>query len=74
MPATDITKKHLNTCKLVNRRRIADAIVVLRQMIHDTGKEYLHERLNELQETYSQLLQHAFAAPKTPSGKKCITT
>ncbi len=70
MPATDITKKHLNTCKLVNRRRIADAIVVLRQMIHDTGKEYLHERLNELQETYSQLLQHAFAGAEDPGREK----
>ncbi len=70
MPVTHIHKKHLNTCKLVNRRRIADAMVLLRQMIHDTGKEYLNERLNELQETYSQLLQHAFSGVDDPEREK----
>lgn len=70
MPVSDIHKKHLNTCKLVHRRRIADALVLLRQMIHDTGKEYLHERLHELQETYSQLLQHAFSGVEDPEREK----
>ncbi len=70
MPATDINKKHENTCKLIQRRRLSDAIVVLRQMIHDTGKEYLHDRLNELQETYTQLLKHSFTGVEDPEGEK----
>ncbi len=70
MPSTDINKKHLNTCKLIHRKRIADAIVVLRQMIHDTGKEYLHDRLNEHQETYTRLLKHAFTGVEDPERDK----
>ena len=70
MPTTDINKKHTNTCKLIQRRRLSDAIVVLRQMIHDTGREYLHERLNELHENYAQLLQHSFTGVEDPERDK----
>ncbi len=70
MPSTNINKKHLNTCKLIQRRRISDAMVVLQQMIHETGKEYLHDRLNELRETYAQLLKHSFAGVEDPERDK----
>ncbi len=70
MASTNINKKHLNTCKLIHRKRIADAIVLLRQMIHDTGKEYLHDRLNEHQETYTRLLKHAFTGVEDPERDK----
>ncbi len=66
MEKSDITRKHQSTCKLIHRGRIADAIVMLRQMIDDSGREYLHEQLKTLQETYAQLLKHSFSDVQDP--------
>ncbi len=66
METSVINRKYQNTCKMIHRGRIADAIVMLRQMIDDSGKEYLHEHLKALQETYAQLLKHSFSDVQDP--------
>ncbi|TVR43150.1 MAG: hypothetical protein EA394_01890 [Bacteroidia bacterium] len=66
MSVTDIEKKYENACKLVHRRRLADALVILRQLAIDSGKEFLLEPLGNLQSTYEQLLKHTFSGVKDP--------
>ncbi len=66
----DKEKRYNNACTLLHRKRIADAIVLLRQMISDSGKEYLHERLGGLEENYDQLLRHTFASVEDPEREK----
>ncbi|MFO7873992.1 MAG: tetratricopeptide repeat protein [Bacteroidales bacterium] len=69
----EVLKKYDNACKLIHKRRVADAIEVLRQLIKVSGKEFLHEELNELQDTYSHLLQHSFAKVQDPEREKIYT-
>ncbi len=66
----DPYKKYQNICRLVYRQRISDAIVLLRQMTDDSGLEFLHGRIDEMQDTYSQLLKHTFSGVEDPERDK----
>ncbi len=66
MTHSKIQKKYQQACRLVVRRRLADAMVLLRQMVSDTGKEYLGERIDALQDNYEQLLKHSFSGVEDP--------
>ncbi len=70
MSAASIQKKYQNTCKLIHRRRLADAMVLLRQMVQETGKEYLGEQVDALQGNYEQLLKHSFSGVPDPERNK----
>ncbi len=66
MNTSDIIRKYDNASKLITRQRIADAIVLIRQMINEAGKEYLLGELNELQDNYERLLKHSFSEVHDP--------
>ncbi len=66
MKTSEINRKYDNVCKLIHRQRIADAIVLIRQMINDAGREYLFGELNALQENYERLLKHSFSETQDP--------
>lgn len=66
MQKEKIIRNYLNTCKLVHRRRLADAIVLLHQLAGESGKEYITEELEELRATYARLLKHAVSGVEDP--------
>lgn len=66
MQKEKIIRNYLNTCKLVHRRRLADAIVLLRQLAGESGKEYITDELEELTATYARLLKHAVSGVEDP--------
>ena len=66
MQKEKIIRNYLNTCKLIHRRRLADAIVLLRQLAGESGKEYITKELEELTATYARLLKHAVSGVDDP--------
>lgn len=73
MQKAEIEKKYTNTCKLIQKGRLADAIVMLRLFITESKKEYLHDDLSKLQDNYSNLLRHSFADVADPERDKVYT-
>lgn len=66
MQKADLEKTHNNICKLIHKDRLADAFVLLKRFVSETGKEYVGEEVEALQQTYAQLLKHNFAAVTDP--------
>ncbi len=66
MQKDKIIRNYLNTCKLIHRHRLADAIVLLRQLVDESGKEYIREELEELTGTYARLLKNAVSGISDP--------
>lgn len=70
MDTMDIKKRYHNICKLIYRRRLADALVMLRLYVQDSGREYLINELDKLGETYEQLLTHKIRGMDDPERDK----
>jgi len=54
----------------LHSRRVYDAIEGLRQLIHITSKEFLAEKVDNLNETYKNLLKYSFATIQDPDREK----
>ncbi len=65
-----LDKTYQTVCRLVYRQRLSDAIVLLRQMTDKSGLDFLHERIDEMQGAYSQLLKHTFSGVSDPEREK----
>jgi tetratricopeptide (TPR) repeat protein len=64
------TNDYQTICRLLHGRRVADAILRLREMVRDSGREFLNEQLDELLDTYRNILRHSFTAAKDPEREK----
>ncbi|HSV76657.1 MAG TPA: tetratricopeptide repeat protein [Bacteroidales bacterium] len=56
--------------RCLHSHRVYDAIESLRQMIQQTHKEFLSERVDNLNETYKNLLRYTFANIQDPEREK----
>ncbi len=65
-----IAKEYRNICKLLHRRRLVEAISLLRGMVKQSNKEFLNETLDELLDTYKNILKHSFSAVRDPEREK----
>lgn len=65
-----LNEKHRNICSLLHRRKVADAIILLRDMVRQSQLEYFNSRLDELLGTYQNILHHSFSAVKDPQREK----
>lgn len=70
MPYETVNRDYQKICSLLHRRRVADAMALLRKMVGETHKEFINDRLDELQNTYKNLLMHSFSAAKDPEREK----
>ncbi len=70
MLSQEITKNYQNICKLLHRRRLSDAAVLLRKLVTQSQKEFLNEQLDELLHTYKNLLEHSFSKVKDPERER----
>ncbi len=70
MQKEQIIRNYHNCCKLIHKRRLADAVVLLRLMVGGTGKEYLNQELDETTANYRRLLKHSFSGVKDPDREK----
>ncbi len=66
MQKAEIEKTYTNICKLVHKNRLADALVLLKRLVTESGKEYIREEVESLQQTYTQLLKHSFSSVEDP--------
>ncbi len=67
---TGIEKKYNTICKLIQKNRLADAMVLLKHFIDESRKEYLHNELDKLRENYGNLLHHSFSDVADPERDK----
>lgn len=65
-----VAKDYLNVCQLLHSRKVAEAVDLLRGMVRQSNKEYINERLDELLETYKNILKHSFSSTKDPEREK----
>ncbi|HSV89124.1 MAG TPA: tetratricopeptide repeat protein [Bacteroidales bacterium] len=68
-----ITHQYEAVVKNLHSRRVYDAIEGLRQIIQKSNKEFLAERLDNLKETYKNLLRYSFATVQDPEREKVYT-
>lgn len=65
------TKKEYQTIvAMLHDRQVVDAIERLRLLVRESQKEFINERLDNLQETYRNILKHSFAAAHDPEREK----
>ncbi len=66
MDHQSVAKEYQNICDLLHRRKVVEAISLLRGMVKQSNKEFINETLDELLETYRNILKHSFSAVKDP--------
>jgi tetratricopeptide (TPR) repeat protein len=65
-----IAKEYRNVCDLLHSRQLVEAVSLLRGMVKQSNKEFLNETLDELLDTYKNILRHSFAAVRDPEREK----
>jgi tetratricopeptide (TPR) repeat protein len=65
-----INKKYRQICSLLHQRKVVDAVGLLREMVRQSQLEFLNSRLDELLETYRNILRHSFLAARDPQREK----
>ena len=70
MQKVETEKTYTNICKLIHRNRLADALVLLNRFVKASGREYVTDELENLQQTYAQLLKHNFSSVTDPERDK----
>ncbi|MFO7998925.1 MAG: tetratricopeptide repeat protein [Bacteroidales bacterium] len=70
MTTQDVIKDYQKICKMLHRRQVADVIPMLRKMVGFSNREFMNEQLDELLDTYRNILRHSFTATKDPERKK----
>lgn len=70
MTTQDVIKDYQKICKMLHRRQVADAIPMLRKMVGLSNREFMNEQLDELLDTYRNILRHSFTATKDPEREK----
>ncbi|MFO7978296.1 MAG: tetratricopeptide repeat protein [Bacteroidales bacterium] len=61
-----VIKNYNQACSLLHRRKVSQAIEILRSMVKASSKEFINEQLDELMATYRNILKHSFSAVKDP--------
>jgi tetratricopeptide (TPR) repeat protein len=70
MTYQEIANDHRRICALLHRRKVADAIKMLRNQVSQSNRGFLNEQLDELLDTYRNILRHSFTATKDPEREK----
>ncbi|MDR4988713.1 MAG: tetratricopeptide repeat protein [Bacteroidales bacterium] len=73
MQKSETEKKYSRICTLINEGGLADAMVLIRQWITESKREYFNDELNVLQDNYVNLLKHSFSAVSDPERDKVYT-
>lgn len=61
-----VIKDHQAICSLLHSRKVRQAVFLLRNMVKESSREYINERLEELMGTYRNILKHSFSDVKDP--------
>lgn len=70
MTYQEIANDHRRICGLLHQRKVADAIKQLRDLVNESHRVFLNEQLDELLDTYRNILRHSFTATKDPEREK----
>ena len=65
-----INKQYRHVCDLLHRRKVLDAIDLLREMVKQSNLEFFNNQLDELLDTYQNILRHSFLPAKDPERDK----
>ena len=65
-----IIKEHQTIVSMLHSRQVVDAIERLRLLVRESQKEFINDRLDNLQETYRNILKHSFGAAHDPEREK----
>ncbi|MEE4175982.1 MAG: tetratricopeptide repeat protein [Bacteroides sp.] len=66
----NIIKEYQNIVSMLHKRQVVEAIEKLRLLVKESQKEFINERLDNLLETYRNILKHSFAAVHDPEREK----
>ncbi len=65
-----VLSKHRRLSDLLLGRQLLEGMEGLRDMVRESGKEYINQRLDELHHAYEQLLRHSFSGARDPERDK----
>jgi tetratricopeptide (TPR) repeat protein len=65
-----VTLEYQNIVSLLHSRQVFDAIERLRLLVKESQKEFINDRLDNLLETYQNILKHSFSATHDPEREK----
>ncbi len=66
----EIDKEHARIQELLEEGKLVPAIRMLRNLVKRTHREFLHGNLDQLLETYQQLMKYSFQAVKDPESER----
>lgn len=65
-----IHREHQQIVSLLHSRRVIDAVERLRILVGESQKEYINERIDNLVDTYRNILKYSFTASHDPEREK----
>lgn len=66
MTYLEIVTDYRKICELLHRRKVTEAARLLRKLVSESNREFINEQLDELLDTYRNILRHSFTAAKDP--------
>ncbi len=70
MHKAQINKLYDAVCKKLHNHKVLDGIKIIRNLISESGEEFLNDQVDEYLETYRNILRHSFMEVKDPEREK----
>jgi tetratricopeptide (TPR) repeat protein len=70
MQYQQVIKNHERICSMILNHKVSGALKLLREMVRASGKEFINDQLDELLETYRNILKYSFLEVKDPKRQE----